>query len=158
MSLKIIVLGNATAGDDGAAILAAKALQLESDNRVEIIFAGRPGTGLLDLLEGPEPVILMDVVSGSGEPGGIISISLDQLTEQLQPAAQTSSHGFGPTEVLSLGKVLGRQLPSGYLVGIEGQRFDPGEQLTAAVQQQLPEYIARVQALISMGGQAAPGP
>lgn len=149
MTTKIIVLGNPTAGDDGAAIIAAKQLKFETGEKPEIIFAGRPGTGLLDLLEGDNPVILLDVISASGQAGQIISLPLEALTEQLRPTAQTSSHGFGPTEVLSLGKVLGRKLPNGYFVGIEGEQFEPGKALSPAIQRQIPTYIDTIQTAIN---------
>jgi hydrogenase maturation protease len=141
VTIKIIVLGNETAGDDGAAIVAAKQLAVEVTDKAEIIFAGRPGTGLLDLLKNDNPVILLDVISGSGQTGQIICLPLEALTEQLRPTAQTSSHGFGPTEVLSLGKVLGRKIPNGCFVGIEGEQFEPGKALSPTIQCQIPEYI-----------------
>ncbi len=147
MTTKIIVLGNETAGDDGAAIIAAKQLTFETRDKPELIFAGRPGVGLLDLLEGDQAVILLDVICGGGKPGQITQLPLNKLTEQLQPTTQTSSHGFGPTEVLSLGKVLGKKLPNGYFVGIEGEQFEPGKGLSPAIQRQIPTYVDTIQAI-----------
>lgn len=148
MGLKIIVLGNTQAGDDGAAVAAAKQLALGNSNNTQLILAGRPGTGLLDLLEGEQGVILLDVTRGSGAPGQITQLPLERLTEQLQPTSQTSSHGFGPTEVLSLGKALGTELPDGYFIGIEGKQFEPGETLSQQVQCKMPSYVDTIQALM----------
>ncbi|MCG8381587.1 MAG: hydrogenase maturation protease [Gammaproteobacteria bacterium] len=147
--MKIIALGNRNAGDDGAAIAAAEQLTLDATPPPEIIFAGRPGTGLLDLLDGNEPVILLDVVQGSGKPGTITTLSLSKLTQRLASSPQTSSHGFGPTEVLSLAQALGRTLPDGYFVGIEGEQFQTGDVFSASIQHTLPQYVSSLQNLLS---------
>ena len=147
--MKIIALGNRNAGDDGAAIAAAEQLAFDTTPAPEIIFAGRPGTGLLDLLKGNEPVILLDVVQGSGKPGTITTLPLSELTQRLAPTAQTSSHGFGPTEVLSLAKALGRTLPEGYFVGIEGEEFQASNAFSTALQQAFLRYVNTIQQMFS---------
>ena len=148
--MKIIALGNEAAGDDGAALLAVKQVQakLPIEPELNIIFAGRPGPELLDLLDGEEAVILVDVVTGAGSPGQVITLALDELIDKVSVGRQVSSHGFGPAEVLQLGQALGRALPRGRFIGIEGERFAPGEVLSTAVQSGMDEFVGCVQAAI----------
>lgn len=145
--MRIIALGNNVAGDDGAALLAAKAI--EASCKADIVFAGRPGAELLDLLEVDEAVILLDVVAGTGQPGKIVKLSFNDLLDNLCPGKQLSSHGFGPTETLQLGQALGRPLPEGCFIGIEGQNFAPGDALSAAVSEAMDSYVDCVRRAIS---------
>lgn len=151
--MKIIALGNEAAGDDGAAMLAVKQVQetiaVESESaQAHIIFAGRPGPELLDLLDGEESVILVDVVSGAGAPGQVITVALNELIDRVSVGSQVSSHGFGPAEVLQLGQALGRALPHGCFIGIEGEQFSPGEVLSEPVQSGMDEFVKCIQAAI----------
>lgn len=123
MTVRILALGNEAAGDDGAAIEAARRLE----DRCEVTIAGRPGSRLLDLLDSPRPTVLVDVIRSGNPPGHIMSLPLSSIAEASVASEQMSSHGFGPSEVLRLGHVLGRPLPPGYFVGIEGVAFGVGQ-------------------------------
>lgn len=167
--MKVVALGNDNAGDDGAALLAAKQVaantvaatmgsskSIAEDtgwiNRIsvkpEFVCAGRVGTELLDILDGTEPIILLDVVTGSGPPGQIMRLDFDELINYVAPGRQVSSHGFGPAEVLKLGQALGRSLPGGCFIGIEGQHFEPGAALSPAVSAAMGALVETIQAAI----------
>ncbi|WP_179957421.1 hydrogenase maturation protease [Exilibacterium tricleocarpae] len=197
--MKIVALGNAAAGDDGAALIVAKMIaakttaakttaakttvvkttvvkttvvkttvvktkvpKTETANKAgvsvlaqkapaanpDIVFAGRPGAELLDLLDSDGPVILLDVVTGAGRPGQVIRLTFGELINHVSPARQVSSHGFGPAEVLQLGQALGRCLPEGCFIGIEGMQFEPGAALSAPVSRAIDAFADRVRAAI----------
>ncbi len=154
----LLVLGNPDRGDDGAALLAAKRLEEEAQQAAEVaaegmgtvspaappprvLAAGRPGAGLLDLLPEDGPCLLMDVVCSGAPPGTVHCIPLRDLHPALLPDLRTSSHGFGPGEALSLGRALGRRIPEGYFLGIEGASFGPGEPPSAAIEQNLANLV-----------------
>jgi hydrogenase maturation protease len=156
--VKLIVLGNEAAGDDGAAFVAvnrvikkvaASETNKSADTIPSIVFAGRPDTELLDLLDSPEPVILVDVVLESGQPGHVITLSFDELITGVIPVTSVSSHGFGPAEILKLGQALGRPLPNGCFVGIEGIDFDAGHPLSEPVARAMDEFVDCIQAAIA---------
>lgn len=138
--MRLIALGNEAAGDDGAALAAVAGLEASrlAGHGVEPRLVGRIGVGLLDLLEGDEPVVLVDVVQSGAPAGTIHDLDLADAVERLRPAANVSSHGFGPTEVLELAATLGRVLPSGRLIGIEGKCFQVGSGLSPEVEAALP--------------------
>jgi len=103
---------------------------------------GEP-TSLLDSFGGTEALWLLDAVS-SGAPAGTIH-RLDAAAAEL-PAAlfRTSTHHLGLAEAVELGRALGR-LPAALVVfGIEGERFDPGERLSPAVETAVAQVSARV--------------
>jgi len=132
-TVKVIVLGNPDRGDDGAAMVVGARIQ----DRVQVVLAGRPGPSLLDLLPEDEVCILMDVTCSGAPPGTIRKVPLSQLTPELLPDLRLSSHGFGAGETLALARALGRSLPTGYFLGIEGERYELGGGFSPAVEEKL---------------------
>jgi hydrogenase maturation protease len=132
VKVRVVVLGSPHGGDDEAALLAADGLP----DGLEVVRAGRPGAGLLDLLEGGAPTVLVDVVRAS-PAGRVVTCPLADLPDAAHASPHLSSHGFGAGEALRLGRVLGRALPPGVFVGITGERFGVGEapspEVTAAL-------------------------
>lgn len=127
MTVSIIALGSRTACDDEAGLLAAEQAGRRLGERVAVNLAGRPGPGLLDLLDPRVPAVVVDVIAAGLEPGAIVTVPLAELTTAAIAGKPLSSHGLGPAEALRLGEVLGRRLPPGRFVGIEGHRLVPGQ-------------------------------
>jgi hydrogenase maturation protease len=140
--VRVIVLGNEAAGDDGAALAAARIAGADGD--LEIVFAGRPGVDLLELLDDGAAVVLVDVVQTGARPGAHVELPLDAILDHVVASAPMSSHGFGPAEVLTLARNLGRALPRGVFLGVEGARFDAGAPLTEGVEQAIPALAAAI--------------
>lgn len=132
----MIALGNPDRGDDGAALLVAS--RFMDDPRAAVVLAGRPGAGLLDLLPARGRCLLMDVTLSGSPPGTIHRIPLQELDPAALPDLRVSSHGFGPGEALSLAGVLGRPRPPGLFLGIEGEIYDPGSEMSPEVRRALP--------------------
>ncbi|MFO7562360.1 MAG: hydrogenase maturation protease [Enhygromyxa sp.] len=150
--VRVIALGSPHGGDDEAALAVARALanaNAEPDPEVELILAGRPGAGLVDLLDTAAPIVLLDVVRSAASAGTIVELPLHELHERALAADQVSSHGFGPAEALRLAAALGRPLPRGCFLGIEGQSFDLGAAPSPAVRARLPEFERRARAAIA---------
>lgn len=146
MSVRVIVLGNESAGDDGAAIAAAR--RLPPEDGVEIVIAGRPGVGLLELLDPSVRTVLADVVQSGAGAGRIHEMRLEDVLERARAHEHVSSHGFGPAETLRLAQALGRPLPSGFFVGIEGASFEPGAAPTRDVAGAIEELVRVLRAAI----------
>jgi hydrogenase maturation protease len=138
-SVSVICLGNRHASDDGAALRAADLLESE-----DIVRAGRPGAALLDLLDSDMPVVLVDVTRSGAAPGTIHRLGMNELASAAIAGPSLSSHGLGPGEALELGRVLGRPLPPGRFVGVEGDRFEPGGELSPAVAAALPALVRAI--------------
>lgn len=141
---RIIALGNPDRGDDGAALLVADRFGEEA----VVVSAGRPGPALLDLLSPDRPCILLDVTVSGASPGSIQERTLDLLDPSVLPDSRVSSHGFGPGEALALARILQRSLPPGYFIGVEGESFELGAELSPRVRAALPEFERRIRALL----------
>lgn len=144
--IRVIALGSPHGGDDEVALTLAQTLAADDD--IELVLAGRPGAGLLDLLDTPRPVLLLDVVRSGAPAGTIFDMPLTDLCERALASEQVSSHGFGPAEALRLAAALGRELPRGRFVGIEGAQFELGAEPSAPVCAKLPEFERRARAAI----------
>ena len=156
-AVRVVALGNAAAGDDGAALLALRRLDLDLFRDVELIEAGRPGPGLLDLLDPTIPTILLDVVRARAAPGDVVEVPLGQLAEVAIDDASVSSHGLGVAHAMRLARALGRPLPRGMLIGIEGQRFEPGAGLSGAVSLGMDGFVEAIGAAIAAMCETADG-
>jgi hydrogenase maturation protease len=95
------------------------------------VYEGEP-VGLIEEWTGADAVIVVDAVN-SGAPAGTIH-RLDPLSEPIPAAlSQGSTHAFGLAETIELARALDR-LPARLLVyGIEGERFEAGDELSPPV-------------------------
>ena len=150
--VRVVALGNPHRGDDGAALHVASRLREEAS----VVTPGRPGPALLDHFVPGELHVLMDVVVSGAPPGTIHDIDLDDLGSRLKPGTGPSSHGFGPAEALALADALGRPLPKGVFLGIEGESFIEGAPLSPAVQAALPYYEERIRSALRTLGRDTP--
>jgi len=154
LRVRVIALGSPHGGDDEAALRFAAKLAKECAQRAdgapafEVISAGRPGPGLVDLLDVARPVVLLDVVRSGAPPGTLHELPLAALVDAALAHGQVSSHGFGPAEALRLAAALGRQLPCGAFVGIEGEAFELGAPLSPPVAASMGRFAAAARAAI----------
>lgn len=87
--------------------LACDEIRLESSDR--------PGTLLLDYMQGVRKAILIDAITG-GTPGNVRIIDKTQLIEQ---SSIHSAHQFGVAETISLGETLNLLPDEIILIGVE---------------------------------------
>ncbi len=125
----------------------------------EIRCCDRPGTRLLDQLDGAEFAIILDAMSAGLPPGSIRCFAPQELEDSVSEndAKVLSSHGFGLSETLALGRRLGLLPPHLYVFGIE-TGMEMGEQGDSAPHADLVAELARrVMALVEVpAGGAAP--
>ena len=140
----VIALGNEFAGDDGAAMRAAREIGTQP---ADVVLAGRPGPGLVEMICTGAPVLLVDVIRSGREPGSIVTLALEDLRIRVVDGSQVSSHGLGPAQAVRLAHALGRELSPGFFVGIEGSEFAPGNELSVPVEKALPELVEELKRL-----------
>lgn len=139
----VIALGSPMGSDDAAALLAAERLRARG---LDVFDAGRPGPGLLDLLDPARPVLVLDVVRRGVAPGEIVTLPLEALASAALPGDGVSSHGVGLGDALRLARALGRALPRGVFLGLGGASFGPGDALSPAVEAALDVYVDAAEA------------
>lgn len=144
--IRLIALGDEAAGDEAAAILAARCLS--SDPDIELVVAGRPGERLLDLLETSLPVVIADVVRSGANPGHIHQMRLSDVVERAGQYAPISSEHVAPADTFRLAEALGRHLPEGLFLGIEGVNFEHSAAMSPQVELCFDELVAALRGAI----------
>ena len=114
--IRIVGIGSPF-GDDAAGLEIARMLAKSPPPNCEVIAADRPGTALVDLLEGANAAILIDAVRSGAPPGTIHEFSFDELGGCA--VGFVSSHDLGVAAAIQLAQKLGRAPAVGRIIGIE---------------------------------------
>lgn len=151
-------------GDDRAGWLVADALAADAPPGVSIRKASVP-MNLLDWLDGIAFLAVCDACRGGG-PAGMVQRfdwtgSAEPRNTPVIPALArlrtSGSHAFGLSTVLELAQRLGR-LPRRVVVwGIEGQTFEPGDDLSPQVQCGVPAMATAIRGELSQATAARAG-
>ena len=140
--VRVLLCGERTRGDDGAALLAAEMLPQDALALAEVVEVGQLSLeALIDIPEGMA-VIVADAAVGIAA-GTVIVMPLERVARSSGiGAAPASSHGLAPDQVLALAEQMRGSLPRGVFVGIGGAEFGFGDGLSPAVAHGLPAFAA----------------
>jgi hydrogenase maturation protein HypF len=114
--IRIIGIGSPF-GDDAAGLAVARMLAKSPPPNCEVIAADRPGTALVDLLDGANAAILIDAVRSGAPPGTVHEFTFDELGGCAERFV--SSHDLGVAATIQLAQKLGRAPSVGRVIGIE---------------------------------------
>jgi len=130
----VIGCGSSLRGDDAVGLLAVELLQKEAlPANVQLVAAGLPGMGLLDILAGYEEALLIDAVLTGGPAGEVLELGLAELAGSA--TRLVSAHDLALPEVLALGYLLkGEEMPQKLVIigiSVEQGSLLPGQPLSA---------------------------
>ncbi len=144
----VLVCGERTRGDDGAALVAVDRLPPDVLTLAEIRHVGALEVDDVVAIDQGTACLIVDAAIGL-EPGAIVCGSLASLVEgRASLAAPRSSHVMTVSQVLSLAAIVRPGLPRGAFVGIGGSSFGLGEGLSAPVERGLPAFVGAIAAEI----------
>lgn len=150
--IRILGVGS-PAGDDRVGLEVARRLAARPPDGAEVCAVDRRGSDLLALLDGADAVIVVDAARSGAPAGTVHELPLADLPRD--PRAPLSSHGVGVQAALALAAALGRPLPPGVVLAVEGD--DPAA-MTPAVAAAIDPVVARVRGLVRERGRLARGP
>jgi hydrogenase maturation protease len=139
----VIGVGNRHRGDDAAGPVTADCLRENPPEAVTIEDHSGEGASLIEAFERTAAVIAIDAVCSDAAPG---TIHRFDVTREKLPTGffRYSTHAFSLAEAIETARALGR-LPSRIVVyGIEGQAFELGGRMTAAVAEAARTVASRV--------------
>ncbi len=142
---KIIVIGigNEFRGDDAAGLLVVRWLKEKPLVGVALTEQSGEATALMDIMSRAGTVMIVDAVQSGAEAG---TIHRYDASEQAMPAQflRCSTHNFSVHDAIEMARAL-EKLPSRLRIyGIEGSQFEPGSELTPAVQTAVVEVAQRI--------------
>jgi hydrogenase maturation protease len=128
-SCVVIGIGNPWRRDDGIGPAVADAINRGTGAPVAVVVLdGEPGR-LLECWHGADVAVVVDAVRADDPPGTVRIFG----TGPCPPVARASSHAFGITDAIELGRRLD-QLPGRLIgIGVVGADFAHGQRLTPAV-------------------------
>lgn len=104
MPARIIGIGQPMAGDDGVGVaIARRVREICERTDVEIIELSEPSALVPLLIDGANPVVLIDALVGGGEPGDVLHFA---PKAGWRSARLLSSHGVGVRDAIELAKIL----------------------------------------------------
>ncbi len=129
----MIGVGNPWRCDDAAGLEVARRLQGTLPDGVQVLEREGEPSSLIDAWGGADALWLVDAVSSGAAPGTVQRLD---ASEQELPAElfRASTHHLGLAEAVELARALGRLPARVVFYGIEGARFDVGEELTPEVE------------------------
>jgi hydrogenase maturation protease len=142
-SVRVIGVGSRWRCDDAAGLVAARRIRELAPGGVAVSELEGEPISLLDLWEDTGAALVIDAVSSGSAPGTVHRV--DAYAHRLpEPLAGSSTHTLGLAEAIELARALDR-LPARLIVyGIEGERFEAGDALTAAVESGVEKAVAAV--------------
>lgn len=138
----VLACGDASRGDDGAALAALERLPHRLPASIQLRACGllEPGELVAALLSGP--CLLLDSVHGV-EPGSVVELPLARLLSGDDPIP-ASSHALPMPIIIGLAEALGAPLGRGSFLGIGGASFGLGQPLSPAVEAGLDAYARAI--------------
>ncbi|MEO5941657.1 MAG: hydrogenase maturation protease [Candidatus Limnocylindrales bacterium] len=155
----VLVCGDRSRGDDGAAIAAVERLprRLKAATTIRACSQLEPDQLVAALLSGP--CLILDTVRGV-TPGTMVEVPLANMLAGDAPA-DAATHALPMPIVVGLAASLGAPLGRGAFLGIGGSCLDVGERLSPAVDAGLTAYVAAIVAHLradTSGSAARVGP
>jgi hydrogenase maturation protease len=148
----VLVCGDRSCGDDGAAIAAVERLprRLRAAIRVRSCGQLEPDELVSALLSGP--CLLLDTVHDA-VPGAVIEVPLAKLLSG-EGIGRCTTHTPPMPIVVGLAASLGAPLDAGAFLGIGGAVYRPGDLLSPDVEAGLDRYVAAIVAHLRARGTA----
>lgn len=138
----IMGIGNYLMADEGVGVHAAEQLQLMKwPENIEVLDGGTGGFHLLEYFENHDHVILIDATLDGREPGTIRKIK-PRFAKDFPPAMST--HDIGLKDMVSALQFMDKMPVIDLFVVSIASIQEQGIQLTASIQNVLPELVAMV--------------
>ncbi len=146
--IRVLACGAIDRGDDGVALRAVRSVPAEARHGAQIEEVGYLSPELLMGDATGLPRLVLDCVKGL--PGGeIIDLPLAELPALEARMRTTSTHALAPGAAVALAALLGAVHPADRFLGIGGERFEMGDDLSPAVTAQLAILVERLTAHIA---------
>ncbi|HXJ85381.1 MAG TPA: hydrogenase maturation protease [Candidatus Binatia bacterium] len=148
MNKKILIggIGNVLLGDDafGPYVIRLLESQYVFPDNVEIADLGTPALDLTHRIAGLHAVIFIDCVASREHPPGTVLLYRKADIVRAMPAKRLDPHSPALSECLMTAEMLGASPQSVLLVGIVGQAFDAGRNLSHVVERSSAEAVAAI--------------
>ncbi len=140
----MIGVGNAFRGDDAVGLVVAERLKAER-RAIDIVVHTGDVLGLCETWKGAELAFVVDAIASGEAPGTIRRYEVGNEPIPLE-AFRRSTHAFGVSEAIELGRAVGALPPRLVVYGVVGSCFQIGRGLSPAVEGAVDQLVERIHA------------
>ncbi len=142
----VLGLGNILLADDGAGVHVVRRLASDpkSPSGLRLLDGGTLGFRLLASLKEADAMLIVDAAQLDERAGTIRLLGQRAIDEHVSLGGRVSAHEAGLVDLLTLARLDGWAPSRLALLGIQPQRIDWGEELSAPVAQALPAACSAV--------------
>lgn len=155
-SKRVLCLGNELLADDALGAVVAGQLRQLALPDTDVVFSEESGLRLLDYLQGPSLLVVVDTLASGQCPPGTVHV----ITERdISAPAGGSPHYLGLFEVLNLARALALPVPERVVI-VTVEALDCltiGGGLTPALQASVPRVVDTVAAIVRSAEQQPKG-
>ncbi len=149
----VMGLGNTLNCDEGLGVQALKELDAQLQSRppeLELLDGGVLGLNLLMIVEECSHLLILDAVDADKAPGTVIELTKEEIP--LYAGVRLSQHQTTFQEVLGLAMIREHLPEHLHLIGIQPQNLEIGMEISAVVEQAIPEVTARAIQILKTWG------
>ena len=143
--MRVIGIGQPSAGDDAAGIAVARALREERLPACVEIYELTDITRLIELLDGIPRAILIDAVVADAVPGNLLCLTPEELAARR--VTPLSSHGASVAQVLELARTLAPATTAA-TISLVAITIDPPARYTLHMSQAVTAALPRAVTLV----------
>ena len=141
--ITVLGIGNILLTDEGVGIHILNKLlnEYQFPPEVKLLDGGNLGMGLLTFIEGSDKLLIIDAISGEGEPGTIYEFAGDKVLAYFRN--KISAHELGIQEILATLEVIGKPITETVVVGVQPLSFEIGLELTPTVSSKVDSIVEK---------------
>lgn len=142
IQLLVLGVGNPNCGDDAAGPAVVEKLTRLQPEGVRAQAVNAEPASIISAMKGNLRVVLVDAIQSRGATGALHIFDVSKAPLPADLFAHFSTHSFGLVDAIELARALGELPPKLYVLGIEGESFDPGDALSPRVANAIDDAIA----------------
>ena len=146
-------VGNILLQDDGLGphTVARLGSEYAFGDAVELLDIGTPTLDFVDYLRERDVLVLIDALSGGGEPGEILTFDQERLKKFL-PGMRLSAHQPCLNETMHAAEMSGIEFKEALLIGVVGRDFNVTTELGSVVADAMPQVMEMVANVVRRHG------
>lgn len=150
----VLGAGSPLMGDDGLGVevVASLAERFAEEPGLHFLDGGIWGMQLLPQIEDAERLLVVDVIRSGREPGSFIRMERDEIPRYLR--SKISPHQIDLGEVFAVAELRGTFPPEAVALGIEPERVEAYDPISASVRARVPELVEAIIAQLEAWGHA----
>jgi hydrogenase maturation protease len=145
----VLGFGNVLLSDDGAGVRIVERLRARLGARAaEFIDAGTLSFGLLSYIEASDSLLVIDAADINAAPGAFVLFEGRAMDEFLHSARRRTVHEVGLIDLMDMARLRDCLPRRRALLGIQPDRIDWSDELSAPLEAMLPEAVRQAAALL----------